>query len=116
MVRFLSKTAAVLSKHRPPGDIMAGQTRPISTSELESLLFYTVRYALNQEIVAPEVVTLVERHASHISAPMMQELGSEISQLLPGANLCASERRVWEAVSELLIRNSKKKKRNGRCS
>ncbi len=89
---------------------MAVQGRQISTSELEALLFYTVRYALTQEIVAPEVVTLVERHASHISAPMMLELGCEITQLLPAASLCSTERRVWEAVSELLARNARKKK------
>lgn len=95
---------------------MAGQGRQISTSELESLLFYTVRYALSQEIVAPEIVTLIERHASHISAPMMMELGCEITNMLPRASLCSSERRVWEAVSEHLSKNAKKKKaKYGRC-
>lgn len=89
---------------------MAGTGRVITTSELESMLFYTVRYALTQEIVSPEIVTLIERHAGHISVPMMQELSMEILGLLPQANIDKSEQLIWRTVAELLLRNAKKKK------
>lgn len=97
---------------------MSVASRVLTIPELETMLFFTVRYALAQKsMVPPEVATLVERHGAYLSIPMMEELACEITGLLPSAKMPQTEARVWEALSARLLRAAKKRKgKNGRSS